>query len=190
MQLNGRMFTIDGKKGLRETNTMPGSAASSWYFMRHIDPNNDKEFANYELLKHWLPVDLYIGGSEHAVGHLLYSRLFTKFLYDKGLCPVDEPFKKLFHQGLTLGENNQKMSKSRGNVVNPDDIVREFGADSLRLYEMFMGPLEDSLPWISKNVEGTKKFIDRIWRLICEEQFSQKIVDTNDGSLDVYLTKQ
>lgn len=181
--------TIDGKKGIRETNTMPGSAASSWYFMRHIDPHNNNEFANYELLKHWLPVDLYIGGSEHAVGHLLYSRLFTKFLYDKGLCPVDEPFKKLFHQGLILGENNEKMSKSRGNVVNPDDIVREFGADSLRLYEMFMGPLEDSLPWISKNVEGAKKFIDRIWRLICDEQFNQKIVETNDGSLDVVFNQ-
>ncbi len=174
----------NGEKGKRETNTMPGSAASSWYFMRYIDPNNDNEFANYELLKHWLPVDLYIGGSEHAVGHLLYSRFFTKFLHDEGLCPVDEPFKKLFHQGLILGENNEKMSKSRGNVVNPDDIVRDYGADSLRLYEMFMGPLEASLPWVSKNVDGAKKFLDRVWRLVNDETFNIKLKDNNNGSLD------
>ena len=176
--------TVDGKKGLRETNTMPGSAASSWYFMRYIDPHNDKEFANYELLKHWLPVDLYIGGSEHAVGHLLYSRFFTQYLNSKGLCPVKEPFKKLFHQGLILGENNEKMSKSRGNVVNPDDIVRDYGADSLRLYEMFMGPLEASLPWVSKNVDGAKKFLDRVWRLCCDDQFSKLLTTNNNGKLD------
>ena len=163
---------------------MPGSAASSWYFMRYIDPNNDNEFANYELLKHWLPVDLYVGGSEHAVGHLLYSRFMTKFLYDLGLSPVDEPFKKLFHQGLILGENGEKMSKSRGNVVNPDDIVRDYGADSLRLYEMFMGPLEASLPWVSKNVDGAKKFLDRVWRLVNDLEYSQKISLTNDTKLD------
>ena len=174
----------DGKIGYRETNTMPGSAASSWYFMRYIDPNNDNEFANYELLKHWLPVDLYVGGSEHAVGHLLYSRFMTKFLYDLGLSPVDEPFKKLFHQGLILGENGEKMSKSRGNVVNPDDIVRDYGADSLRLYEMFMGPLEASLPWVSKNVDGAKKFLDRVWRLVNDSEYSQKISLTNDTKLD------
>ncbi len=175
---------VNYKGGKRETNTMPGSAASSWYFMRYIDPQNDKEFANYELLKHWLPVDLYIGGSEHAVGHLLYSRFFTKFLHDLGLCPVDEPFKRLFHQGLILGENNEKMSKSRGNVVNPDDIVRDYGADSLRLYEMFMGPLEASLPWVSKNVDGAKKFIDRVWRLVNDESFNTRLTKENDGKLD------
>ncbi len=180
---------MNGEVGYRETNTMPGSAASSWYFMRYIDPNNDKEFANYELLKHWLPVDLYIGGSEHAVGHLLYSRFLTKFLYDLGLSPVDEPFKKLFHQGLILGENNEKMSKSRGNVVNPDDIVRDYGADSLRLYEMFMGPLEASLPWVSKNVDGAKKFLDRVWRLVNDEEYSSKLTNTNDGSLDETYNK-
>lgn len=180
---------VDGKKGKRETNTMPGSAASSWYFMRYIDPNNDKEFANFELLKHWLPVDLYIGGSEHAVGHLLYSRLFTNFLYDIGLSPVKEPFKKLFHQGLILGENNEKMSKSRGNVVNPDDIVRDYGADSLRLYEMFMGPLEASLPWVSQNVEGAKKFLLRVWRLVCDPGFNTKLTKTNSGELDETYNK-
>ncbi len=181
--------TYNGESGKRETNTMPGSAASSWYFMRYIDPNNDNEFANYELLKHWLPVDLYIGGSEHAVGHLLYSRFFTKFLYDLGLCPVDEPFKKLFHQGLILGENNEKMSKSRGNVVNPDDIVRDYGADSLRLYEMFMGPLEASLPWVSKNVDGAKKFLDRVWRLVNDDEYNKKITTENDTTLDESYNK-
>lgn len=169
--------------GKRETNTMPGAAASSWYFMRYIDPNNDEVFQDYELMKHWLPVDLYMGGSEHAVGHLLYSRFFTKFLYDLGVCPVEEPFKRLFHQGLILGENNEKMSKSKGNVINPDDIVRDYGADSLRLYEMFMGPLEASLPWVSSNVDGAKKFLDRVWRLVNDETFSSKITKTNDNSL-------
>ncbi len=175
---------VNGKVGYRETNTMPGSAASSWYFMRYIDPNNDNNFADYELLKHWLPVDLYIGGSEHAVGHLLYSRFLTRFLYDNGLSPVAEPFKKLVHQGLILGENNEKMSKSRGNVVNPDDVVKDYGADSLRLYEMFMGPLEASLPWVSKNVDGAKKFLDRVWRLVNDEEYSTKITMNNSEELD------
>lgn len=160
---------------------MPGSAGSSWYFLRYIDPHNDKEFANQQLLEHWLPVDLYIGGSEHAVGHLLYSRMWNNYLYDKGLVPVKEPFKKLFHQGMILGENNEKMSKSRGNVVNPDDIVNRFGADTLRLYEMFMGPLESSKPWADSGVEGSRKWLDRVWRLMIE---SDKLSDDNDGSLD------
>lgn len=176
--------TYHGISGKRETNTMPGSAASSWYFMRYIDPNNDQEFANYELLKHWLPVDLYIGGSEHAVGHLLYSRFWTNFLYDKGLSPVREPFKKLFHQGMILGENNEKMSKSRGNVVNPDDVVMQYGADTLRLYEMFMGPLEASLPWNNQGLEGARKFLDRVWRLYHAPDYQAKWTDQNDGSLD------
>ena len=175
---------INGIKGKRETSTMPGSAASSWYFMRYIDPNNDKEFADQELLKHWLPVDLYLGGSEHAVGHLLYSRFWTKFLYDLGYSPVDEPFKKLYHQGMILGENGEKMSKSRGNVVNPDDVVKQYGADALRLYEMFMGPLDASLPWSTSGLEGAKKFIDRVYRLLISEEYASKIVDNNDLELE------
>lgn len=176
--------TYHGKPCKRETTTMPGSAASSWYFMRYIDPDNDKEFANFELLKHWLPVDLYLGGSEHAVGHLLYSRFWNNYLYDKGLVPVKEPFQKLFHQGMILGENNEKMSKSRGNVVNPDDVVLEYGADTLRLYEMFMGPLEASLPWSSKGLEGARKFLDRVWRFCTFEEYTSKFTLENDGKLE------
>ncbi|MDE6001581.1 MAG: class I tRNA ligase family protein, partial [Clostridia bacterium] len=159
---------IDGKKGKRETTTMPGSAGSSWYFLRYCDPHNDKEFANYELLKHWLPVDFYIGGKEHLVGHLLYSRFWNNFLFDKGLVPCKEPFKKLFHQGMILGEDGNKMSKSLGNVINPDDVINEYGADVLRMYEMFMGPVADTKPWNTANIEGVKKFIDRVYRLYCE----------------------
>ena len=175
-------ITINGKHATREVDTMPGSAGSSWYFMRYIDPHNDDEFANFELLKHWLPVDLYIGGSEHAVGHLLYSRFWTNFLYDQGLSPVKEPFKKLCHQGMILGENGEKMSKSRGNVVNPNDIVKEYGADTLRLYEMFMGPLQDAKPWNTKNIEGSRKFLDRVYRLYTTEN---KLSDEENKNLDV-----
>ncbi|MGM9970410.1 MAG: leucine--tRNA ligase [Anaeroplasma sp.] len=174
----------NGEVGMRETNTMPGSAASSWYFMRYIDPKNDNEFANYELLKHWLPVDLYVGGSEHAVGHLLYSRFWTNFLYDQGLCPVKEPFKKLFHQGMILGENNEKMSKSRGNVINPDDVVKEYGADTLRLYEMFMGPLEDAKPWSTKGLIGARKFIERVYRLVTAPEYTALFTDEYDKTLE------
>ncbi|MCM1557690.1 MAG: leucine--tRNA ligase [Anaeroplasma bactoclasticum] len=173
-----------GKSCVRETNTMPGSAASSWYFMRYIDPANEDTFADYKLLKHWLPVDLYLGGSEHAVGHLLYSRFWTNYLYDKGLVPVKEPFQRLFHQGMILGENNEKMSKSRGNVVNPDDVAKEYGADTLRLYEMFMGPLEASLPWSSKGLEGARKFLDRVWRFYHQEEYTSKFSDINSHELD------
>ena len=173
-----------GQKGRRETNTMPGSAASSWYFLRYIDPNNDNEFANKELLDHWMPVDLYIGGSAHAVGHLLYSRFWNNYLYDKCLVSCKEPFKKLVNQGLILGENNEKMSKSRGNVVNPDDVINEYGADTLRLYEMFMGPLEASLPWNAKGLEGARKFLDRVWRFYNSEEYQARFTDENDGSLD------
>lgn len=158
----------DGKKGKLETNTMPGSAGSSWYYLRYIDPKNDKELADPRLIAHWMPVDLYIGGAEHAVGHLLYSRMWNNYLYDKGIVPCKEPFKKLFHQGMILGENNEKMSKSRGNVVNPDDIIKLYGADALRVYEMFMGPLEASKPWSDKGVEGSRKWLDRVWRLFIE----------------------
>lgn len=171
----------NGQKGKRETSTMPGSAGSSWYFLRYIDPKNNQMFADPKLLKHWMPVDLYIGGSEHAVGHLLYSRMWNNYLYDKGLVPVKEPFQKLFHQGMILGENNEKMSKSRGNVVNPDDIVKQYGADTLRLYEMFMGPLEASKPWADSGVEASRKWLDRVWRLMME---SDKLSDENDHHLD------
>lgn len=157
-----------GVKGKRETTTMPGSAGSSWYFLRYCDPHNNDEFASYDLMKYWLPVDFYMGGKEHLVGHLLYSRFWNNFLFDKGLVPYKEPFKKLYHQGLILGEDGNKMSKSLGNVINPDDIVRDYGADVLRMYEMFMGPVADSKPWSTANIEGVKKFIDRIHRLYCE----------------------
>ena len=168
-------------KGKRETNTMPGSAGSSWYFLRYIDPHNDNEMANKELIKHWMPVDLYLGGSEHAVGHLLYSRFLNNYFYDKGYVSCKEPFKKLCHQGMILGENNEKMSKSRGNVINPDDIVKEFGADALRMYEMFMGALQDAKPWNTKNMEGIKRFIDRVWRLYTE---SGKIKNAENKNLE------
>ena len=172
---------VNGIKGKRETSTMPGSAGSSWYFLRYIDSHNDKEFANKELLKHWLPVDLYVGGSEHAVGHLLYSRFWTNFLYDQGLVPVKEPFKKLVHQGMILGSNGEKMSKSRGNVINPDDVINEYGADTLRMYEMFMGPIQASKPWDDSGILGSKRFLERIWRLYTEEN---KIKDEENPNLD------
>lgn len=160
----------NGQKGKRETSTMPGSAGSSWYFLRYIDPHNDKEIADKKLLDHWMPVDLYVGGPEHAVGHLLYSRMWNNYLYDKGVVSVKEPFKKLVHQGMILGENGIKMGKRHPDyVVNPNDIVDTYGADTLRLYEMFMGPLEANKPWSTTGVEGAKRFIDRIWRLFVEE---------------------
>ena len=161
--------THNGVPAKRETSTMPGSAGSSWYFLRYIDPNNDQLLADPKLLKHWMPVDLYIGGAEHSVGHLLYSRFWTKFLYDKGICPVEEPFYKLYHQGMILGENGEKMSKSKGNVVNPDDVIREYGTDSLRLFEMFMGPLKDEKPWSSAGLQAARKFLERVVRLVSGE---------------------
>ena len=175
---------VNYKGGKRETTTMPGSAASSWYFIRYLDPHNDKEIADKKLMEHWLPVNLYIGGAEHAVGHLLYSRFYTKYLHDKGIVPVDEPFKRLFHQGMILGENGEKMSKSKGNVVNPDEICNQYGADALRLYEMFMGPLEASLPWSTGGLEGAKRFLDRVYRIFSDEQFLSKFTNNNDGALD------
>ena len=173
--------TFEGKPAKRETSTMPGSAGSSWYFLRYIDPNNDNEFANQELLKHWMPVDLYMGGPEHAVGHLLYSRFWNNYLYNKGLVPVKEPFAKLRHQGMILGPNGEKMSKSKGNVINPDDMVREYGADSLRLYEMFMGPIDSAKPWDPNGIDGSKKFLDRVWRMFVE---SGKIKDEPNKNLE------
>jgi leucyl-tRNA synthetase len=176
-----KKYDHNGIKGVRETSTMPGSAGSSWYYMRYIDPDNDKEFANQELLKHWLPVDLYVGGPEHAVGHLMYSRIWNRFLYDKGLSPVKEPFQKLVHQGMILGENGIKMGKRFPEfVVNPSDIVAEYGADTLRLYEMFMGPLEVSKPWSSSGVQGARKFITRVWNFFSKPE---NIVEDDDGTL-------
>jgi leucyl-tRNA synthetase len=172
---------IDGMKGRRETNTMPQWAGSCWYYIRYLDPHNDKEICDPKLLERWLPVDLYIGGAEHAVLHLLYSRFWHKVLYDAGVVKCKEPWQRLFHQGMILGDNNEKMSKSRGNVVNPDDIVESHGADALRLYEMFMGPLEASLPWSTNGLDGSRKWLDRVYRLIVE---SNKLSDENDHSLD------
>ncbi len=173
--------TVDGKKAKRETNTMPGSAGSSWYFLRYIDPDNDNELANKKLLDHWMPVDLYMGGPEHAVGHLLYSRFWNNYLFDKGYVGVKEPFKKLRHQGMILGSNGEKMSKSKGNVVNPDDMVKQYGADSLRLYEMFMGPIDAAKPWDPFGIEGSKKFLERVFRLYTEEN---KIKDEANINLE------
>ena len=173
--------TYEGKPAKRETSTMPGSAGSSWYFLRYIDPHNDKEFANKELIEHWMPVDLYVGGPEHAVGHLLYSRFWNNYLYNKGLVSVKEPFAKLRHQGMILGTNGEKMSKSKGNVINPDDMVREYGADSLRLYEMFMGPIDSAKPWDPNGIDGSKKFLDRVWRLYVE---SEKIKNEPNKNLE------
>ena len=173
--------TFEGKPAKRETSTMPGSAGSSWYFLRYIDPKNNDEFANKKLLEYWMPVDLYVGGPEHAVGHLLYSRFWNNYLYNKGLVPVKEPFAKLRHQGMILGTNGEKMSKSKGNVINPDDMVKQYGADSLRLYEMFMGPIDAVKPWDVNGIEGTKKFLDRVWRLYVE---SGKIQDTPNKNLE------
>ncbi|MEF2964776.1 leucine--tRNA ligase [Paenibacillus sp. M1] len=176
--------TTDPETGLparRETNTMPQWAGSCWYYLRYIDPHNDKELCSKEKQEEWLPVDLYIGGAEHAVLHLLYARFWHKVLYDLGVVSTKEPFHKLVNQGMILGTNNEKMSKSRGNVINPDEIVNEFGADTLRVYEMFMGPLEATKPWSTNGVEGAHRFLSRIWRLFVAEDGSlnAKIVDQN-----------
>ena len=173
---------IDGIKGKRETSTMPGSAGSSWYFLRYIDPNNDECFADKKLLDHWMPVDLYVGGPEHAVGHLLYSRMWNNYLYDKGLVSVEEPFQKLVHQGMILGSNGIKMGKRYPEfVINPSDIARDYGADTLRLYEMFMGPLQADKPWSNEGVVGSRKFLDRVYRLYTEEN---KISDEDNKNLE------
>ena len=162
-------YKRNGVEGKRETSTMPGSAGSSWYFIRYIDPQNDAVFCDKRLADHWLPVDLYIGGPEHAVGHLIYSRIWTKYLYQKGLISVDEPFKKLVHQGMILGSNGIKMGKRFPEfVINPSDIVNQYGADTLRLYEMFMGPLKQDKPWSEQGVEGAHRWLERVYRIIIE----------------------
>ncbi|MCS6913903.1 MAG: leucine--tRNA ligase [Myxococcales bacterium] len=171
---------VTGQPARRETDTMPGSAGSSWYFLRFCDPHNDREPFGMEAARYWMPVDLYIGGDEHAVGHLLYARFWTKVLYDAGLCPVDEPFQRLVHQGMILGEDGQKMSKRFGNVINPDDVVRKYGADTLRVYEMFMGPLERDKPWSTQAVEGVYRFLQRTWRLFVAEQEQEPAAGEKD----------
>lgn len=180
-----KQYDHNGIKGKRETSTMPGSAGSSWYYLRYIDPHNDKELADKELLKHWMPVDLYIGGPEHAVGHLMYSRIWNRYLYDKGIAPTREPFKKLVHQGMILGSNGIKMGKRFPEfVINPSDIVRDYGADTLRLYEMFMGPLEASKPWSQQGVEGARRFIGKVWNFFTEPE--SIIENTDNGLKKVY----
>lgn len=177
----------NGRKGRRETNTMPQWAGSSWYFLRYIDPDNKEALADPEKLKEWMPVDIYIGGAEHAVLHLLYARFWHKFLYDIGVVPTKEPFQNLFNQGMILGENNEKMSKSKGNVVNPDDIVESHGADTLRMYEMFMGPLDASIAWSTNGLDGSRRFLDRIWRLLVNDDgtITDKMTETDDtGKLE------
>lgn len=176
----------DGVKGRRETNTMPQWAGSSWYFLRYIDPRNQEQLADPEKLKYWMNVDLYVGGAEHAVLHLLYARFWHKFLYDLGVVPTKEPFQKLVNQGMILGENHEKMSKSKGNVVNPDDIVAEFGADTLRVYEMFMGPLTQSKPWSEEGITGSRRWLDRVWRLLIDDdgQLRDRVTTVNSGELD------
>ena len=177
---------VTGMKGRRETNTMPQWAGSSWYFLRFMDPHNRNDLASKERLDYWQNVDLYIGGAEHAVLHLLYARFWHKFLYDVGIVPTKEPFQKLYNQGMILGENNEKMSKSKGNVVNPDDIVERYGADTLRMYEMFMGPLDASSTWSEGGIEGSRKFLDRIWRLLLDEndKMRDRITTINTHELD------
>lgn len=180
-----KQYDHNGINGKRETSTMPGSAGSSWYYLRYIDPHNDKELADKELLKHWMPVDLYIGGPEHAVGHLMYSRIWNRYLYEKGIAPTKEPFKKLVHQGMILGSNGIKMGKRFPEfVINPSDIVRDYGADTLRLYEMFMGPLEASKPWSQQGVEGARRFIGKVWNFFTEPE--SIIEDTDNGLKKVY----
>ena len=181
-----------GKKGKRETNTMPKWAGSCWYYLRYIDPHNDEMFADPEKLKYWLPVDVYIGGAEHAVLHLLYARFWHKVLYDLGLVPTREPFQKLFNQGMILAEGKdgrpEKMSKSKGNVVNPDDIIVSHGADTLRVYEMFMGPLDASIAWSENGLDGSRRFLDRVYRLFVDEEtgkVNDKVQDKDNAELEV-----
>ena len=175
-----------GMKGRRETNTMPQWAGSSWYYLRYIDPHNDEALADAEKMKEWLPVDIYVGGAEHAVLHLLYVRFWHKVLYDLGVVPTKEPFERLFNQGMILGEGNIKMSKSLGNVINPDDIVNSHGADTLRLYEMFMGPLDAAKEWTTEGVDGARRFLDRVWRLFMNEDgtLSDKVQGEQGGALE------
>ena len=179
---------IDGKRYRRETNTMPQWAGSCWYYLRFIDPKNDQALVDPAKEQAWMPIDLYVGGAEHAVLHLLYARFWHKVLYDRGYVSTPEPFQKLVNQGMILGENNEKMSKSRGNVVNPDDVVRDYGADSLRLYEMFMGPLEATKPWSMDGVNGVRGFLDRAWRMIIDDK--AEAISLNAAVQDIDPTEE
>ncbi|MDO1605656.1 leucine--tRNA ligase [Lactobacillus sp. YT155] len=178
----------NGRKGRRETNTMPQWAGSSWYYMRYIDPHNSEAIADPKKLEEWLPVDIYIGGAEHAVLHLLYARFWHKVMYDLGIVATKEPFQKLYNQGMILGDNHEKMSKSKGNVINPDDVVEDYGADTLRLYEMFMGPLDASISWSEEGLAGAHRFLERVWRLFINDDDDNTLKDTivkdNDGTLE------
>lgn len=170
-------ISSQGEKGLREIDTMPGSAGSSWYFLRYTDPQNDQQPFSFEAQKYWMPVDLYIGGAEHTVGHLLYARFWQKVLFDCGLVTHDEPFRKLAHQGLVLGPDGEKMSKSRGNTINPDEVRDQFGADAARMYICFMGPFDKDKPWATNGIDGVRRFLDRVWRLVCNDE-GQVIADS------------
>lgn len=181
--------TIDGQHGVRETNTMPQWAGSCWYYLRYLDPHNDQALADPQLIKHWMPVDLYIGGAEHAVLHLLYARFWYKVLRDCGVVFNDEPFQKLYHQGMILGENGVKMSKSLGNVVNPDELVKSHGADALRLYEMFMGPLNASKPWSGKGMDGARRWLDRVYRVVEAKMYTEEATPELDYSYNVMVKK-
>ncbi|NCN95345.1 MAG: leucine--tRNA ligase, partial [Bdellovibrionales bacterium] len=182
--------SVTGKKGLRETDTMPGSAGSSWYFLRYVDPKNTAEAFGFEAQKNWMPVDLYVGGAEHTVGHLLYARFWQKVLFDAGLVSHEEPFQKLAHQGMILGPDHQKMSKSRGNVINPDEVRSQFGADAVRLYICFMGPFEKDKPWATSGIEGVKRFLDRVWRLVADDSGQLlPLPDSDPESVDKLLHK-
>lgn len=179
-------YELEGLMAKRETDTMPGSAGSSWYFLRYCDPHNEEEAVSFEAQEYWMPVDLYLGGPEHTVGHLLYSRFWQKVLFDAGVVSHEEPFQKLVHQGMILGDDGEKMSKSRGNVVNPDDVVQNYGADALRLYEMFMGPLDKDKPWQDTGIQGVRRFLDRVWRLVKDDQTGELVineVETSEESL-------
>jgi len=183
----------DGSKARRETDTMPQWAGSCWYYLRYLDPDNNSQGWDAEKEKYWMPVDLYIGGAEHAVLHLLYSRFWHKLLYDLGCVSTKEPFKKLVNQGMILGEDGQKMSKSRGNVINPDKVISDYGTDSMRLYEMFMGPLEAIKPWSMQGVEGVHRFLQKTWRMIIDEdtlQLSGAVKETQAEEATLRLLNQ
>ncbi len=181
-------YEKDGQKGRRETDTMPGSAGSSWYFLRYTDPHNDNEAFGFEEQKYWMPVDLYLGGAEHTVGHLLYARFWQKVLFDAGLVSHDEPFKKLIHQGMILGTDGEKMSKSRGNVVNPDHMIQNYGADALRVYICFMGPLERDKPWSETGIQGSRRFLERVWRLAFDDEKGEKVI-AEDSKVPLEIEK-
>jgi leucyl-tRNA synthetase len=175
---------VSGQAATRESNTMPQWAGSCWYYLRYIDPRNTEAAWDKAKEDYWMPVDLYLGGTEHAVLHLLYARFWHKVLFDLGLVSTKEPFQALRNQGMILGENGEKMSKSRGNVVNPDDVIRDHGADALRMYLMFLGPLDRDKPWNTKGIEGVRRFLDRVWRLYCDNETDELLPSVQDVAPD------